>query len=187
MSRTMPRDIALTAAEADRFWAKVEKGSPNSCWPWTKDTNNKGYGKFNTWHGGQRQSLLAHRVAYHLTHKTSLQGFVLLHRCDNPPCCNPSHLKPGTQADNVADAHAKGRMSPPPHPCGEDSPRARLTAADVAAIRRRYAQGGVLQRELAAEYGVAQTSVSRIVRGAGRRGVRLIEDPDTGDDMAATA
>jgi len=35
---------------------------------------------------------------------------ILCHSCDNPPCCNPSHLWLGTQAENLADASAKGRL-----------------------------------------------------------------------------
>lgn len=33
----------------------------------------------------------------------------VLHRCDNPPCCNPARLYLGTQADNVADMTARRR------------------------------------------------------------------------------
>lgn len=36
-------------------------------------------------------------------------GPVLRHRCDNPPCINPAHLEPGTQADNVRDMAERGR------------------------------------------------------------------------------
>jgi hypothetical protein len=38
----------------------------------------------------------------------------VLHHCDNPPCCNPLHLYAGTQRQNIHDAIARGRFSPPP-------------------------------------------------------------------------
>lgn len=34
----------------------------------------------------------------------------VLHKCDNPPCCNIDHLFVGTQKDNVQDMISKGRM-----------------------------------------------------------------------------
>ena len=36
-------------------------------------------------------------------------GLDVCHTCDNPPCCNPHHHFLGTQTDNNADRHAKGR------------------------------------------------------------------------------
>jgi hypothetical protein len=50
-------------------------------------------------------------------------------------------------------------------PSGEQHCKSKLTEMQVAEIRGRYAQGGVLQRELAKEYGVDQVNISRIVRG----------------------
>ena len=44
-------------------------------------------------------------------------------------------------------------------------PQAKLTAGQVETIRRRYSAGGVLQRELADEYGLSQSHVSEIVHG----------------------
>jgi hypothetical protein len=46
---------------------------------------------------------------------------------------------------------------------GERNPNVKLTAAQVAAIRAEYAQGGVSQAALGARYGVTQVHVSRIV------------------------
>ena len=54
--------------------------------------------------------LLTHRVVFeHANGPTRLE---VLHHCDNPPCCELSHLFEGTQADNLADMYAKGRARP---------------------------------------------------------------------------
>lgn len=46
---------------------------------------------------------------------------------------------------------------------GADHARARLTDEQVGEIRERYAAGGVSQQALADEYGVDQTTISRVV------------------------
>jgi DNA-binding MarR family transcriptional regulator len=46
---------------------------------------------------------------------------------------------------------------------GASHPNAKLTQVDIDAIRSRYAAGGILQRELADEFGVRQGQVSRIL------------------------
>lgn len=51
----------------------------------------------------------AHRLAYFLTKGEIPKGMVVMHTCDNPPCCNPEHLKLGTHLENMADCRAKGR------------------------------------------------------------------------------
>lgn len=48
---------------------------------------------------------------------------------------------------------------------GERHNLAKLTDDDVRAIRRRYAAGGILQRELAAEYGVSDVAISYLLKG----------------------
>src|SRR5438477_397477 len=59
--------------------------------------------------------VLAHRFAYRLEHGDAAlpDDICLLHLvCDNPPCCNPRHTRPGTRADNVKDMDMKHRRVP---------------------------------------------------------------------------
>lgn len=86
----------------------------------------------------------------------SIDGLVVRHTCDNPPCVEPSHLILGTQADNVADAVERGRTCR-----GERRANAKLTEDDVRAIRTDKRS----QRAIAAEYGVSQPTVGKVIRG----------------------
>lgn len=47
---------------------------------------------------------LAHRVAFQLAGgQTTEENPCVLHSCDNPLCCNPNHLRAGTQRTNMHD------------------------------------------------------------------------------------
>jgi hypothetical protein len=139
---------------AERFWSRVVKQGEDGCWMWTGCVNRHGYGIINT---GERNEL-AHRVAYELTNGRMLPGEYCLHRCDNPSCCNPSHLFTGTQRDNVKDMVSKGR-----NPKGSERPNALLTEVDVIEIRRLCSEG-TLQKDVAKQYGVNKGLVGSIVR-----------------------
>jgi hypothetical protein len=65
-------------------------------------------------------------------------GMVGCHRCDNPPCCNPKHIFPGTRGDNCRDREAKGRGRAAR---GEGTGFAKLTEEKVRIIRARYDAG----------------------------------------------
>jgi len=89
----------------DDFHARVHRETdPDACWPWMGSLNKGGYGML--WVGGF--GLLAHRVA-HATATGETECEVVMHTCDNPTCCNPSHLRGGTYKENMADMHEKGR------------------------------------------------------------------------------
>jgi hypothetical protein len=68
-----------------------------------------------------------------------------------------------TPAENMQHAIDTGLLRGLP---GSANGRAKLTDDQVALIRNRYAAGGVSQQALADEYGVHQTAIGFVVRGA---------------------
>lgn len=83
----------------------------NNCWNWLLTKDRVGYGRLKVQLGTRAnfRSTSAHRYAFELWVGPIPQGMNVLHSCDNRGCCNPSHLFLGTQKDNIADMHAKGR------------------------------------------------------------------------------
>ena len=141
---------------AERFWSCVDR-SGTGCWEWHGRRDENGYGRTSV---GGRHNYGAHRVAWELTHgSTTLH---VLHRCDNPPCCNPDHLFLGTNRDNAIDRHAKGRSKNLGR--GALHPMAKLTAAEVAEMRALRANGWT-QIRLAQRFGISRGNVSKIVNG----------------------
>lgn len=146
-------------SDRDRFEAKVDRSAgPDGCHLWTRGQTHNGYGRFSV---GSR-TVRAHRYAYEAIHGPIPAGLEILHACDTPLCVNDRHLSVGTQADNNADAVAKGRAR---SARGERHGGAKLTEAAVAEIRSLYAAGGVTQQSLAARFGVSFQQISDIVRG----------------------
>ena len=109
---------------AQRLWARVSRGGPNSCWLWTGYTRPDGYGEMGI--PKTRRTILTHRAAWIVTNGplpelAGFHGAVVMHTCDVPACCNPAHLIVGTQKENIADCHAKKRGDSPlgqRHPWG---------------------------------------------------------------------
>lgn len=144
------------------FWAKVDRRGADECWPWRGARDLEGYGRVEL---GAGRVGRAHRSAYQYAVGPLPTGLLALHRCDNPPCCNPAHLYAGTPADNMADRDARGRRRNPYVPAlGEHHPHSKLTEASVRAIRARYAAGGVSYQRLATEYGVTNATIGCVVR-----------------------
>ena len=83
-----------------------------------------------------------------------------MHTCDNPPCCEPMHLELGTHEANVADRVQKGRSAR-----GERHGRAKLTADDAAAIKRRRNECAESLANLAREFGVDPRAIAKVLSG----------------------
>ena len=149
----MARPLPTREQAVKRFWSKVDRSG--DCWTWQAATDRYGYGA--SCHNGRQMK--AHRLAY-LLFVGPLPAGPICHRCDNPPCVRPEHLFAGTPAINNRDRAAKGRSG---DQSGERASRTKLCADDVRDIRRTYAKGRASQRELAARFGVSQTTIMLIV------------------------
>src|SRR5688572_16658454 len=111
--RTIFRDLRDDVKLSTRFWAKVAIGEPDACWPWTACGDRHGYGNIRI----AGRSYLAHRIAWELTYGPIPDDLRVLHSCDFPPCCNPGHLHPDTQGQNVQemwDRNPERKRTPPP-------------------------------------------------------------------------
>lgn len=160
----------VTPDVEDNFWSKVDKtpghGRNGDCWLYIGGKNAGGYGVFNLPRPNPHRTIVASRFAFLSAFGWLLEGACVCHKCDNPPCVNPSHLWIGTRAENLEDMRAKGRavyshsMGRP----GEANAGARLREADVRAIRERYARGGVSHADLALKFGISRTQITLIIR-----------------------
>lgn len=135
---------------------RLEKHSipePNSgCFLWLASVNEWGYGTLR-WHGATRR---AHRLMWELQNGPITDGRQVLHKCDNPACINPKHLRIGTNADNVADKVSKGRQAKLK---GSETGAAKLTEKEVLEIRA----SSKTQRALGLKYGVTQSAIHCIL------------------------
>ncbi len=149
--------LRLSEKDISRFWSKVRKGTVEECWDWMASTN-EGYGQFHVRSKGRNNRLLAHRVSFALHNGPITSDVYILHKCDNPKCCNPDHLFPGTAKDNALDAKSKKR-----HCHGVKHGCHRLTEDQVREMRALHGLG-ITQVELAKRFGVRQGHVTKVVR-----------------------
>jgi hypothetical protein len=94
------RHLPLYERCARTGWDVTEAG----CWEYRGRRNEHGYGMYGTSPGYR-----VHRISYEHHVGPIPDGLILRHTCDNPPCCNPEHLVPGTPADNAQDKMDRGR------------------------------------------------------------------------------
>ena len=139
----------------ERFEEKVAvPEDPTQCWIWTGSKKSDGYGKIGLG-APSRDTVLAHRAAWMIYRYPIPDGMLVLHTCNNGAggCVNPDHLYIGDYCDNTKDRVRAGNNA-----------TQKLTVEDVAAIRVKL-EAGHTGIELAEEYNISRTAISRIRTG----------------------
>lgn len=145
----------------ERFWSKVEIGENDECWEWSAAQHEFGYGAFRVGSKAKKTACNAksHRIAWMLFNGPIPKNRHVLHHCDNPPCCNPSHLFLGNDLVNQIDRTRKGRGN-----TGSNHPMAILNEEQVSKIKSRLFTNEVQQR-IAEEFGISPQALSSIKFG----------------------
>ncbi len=143
------------APAKERFWRHVHKS--DGCWEWTGSIKD-GYGQFKV----DGAPIRAHRFSWLLHFGSIPQELLVCHHCDNPPCVRPDHLFLGTVQINAADMTRKGRAGGWRVRPVDLKGKRKLSDEDVTAIRARR---GEPCRTIARDYGVAHTTILRLLNG----------------------
>lgn len=156
------RQYKRTAVEL-RLWTKIDTSAgDDKCWPFLGAKTKRGYGKV----GEDGYTRLAHRLMFAWAHRPIDESVIVMHKCDNPSCCNPEHLSAGSLSDNTQDMISKGRHFTPWR--GEAAPQSKLTEEQVREIR----DSPLGYRRLARAYGVNRCTIGAIKRGTTWRHVK---------------
>lgn len=94
-----------------------------------------------------------HRVVWEEANGPVPDGMVIRHKCDQPDCCELTHLEIGTPKQNIQDQIDRGRFA-----WGERAATSKLTAAQVKRIRNRLDKKYSIElvRKLAERYGITE-------------------------------
>ena len=148
-----------------RFWSKVNKTA--TCWLWKAGTDKDGYGRIKI----TKKNRMAHRIAWIVCYGSIPNGLLVLHHCDNPPCCNPKHLFLGTEKANSQDMLSKGRQSKVGNrahnrgvQAGSNHHNSLLQEWEVMLIRIYCQRGKESQRAIGTRFGITNQHVSGIKR-----------------------
>lgn len=169
------------------FWERVKILGPRECWEWQGSRSKLGYGIVPPSIRRAFDERSAHRVACSWHWSDDKRPYAL-HSCDNPPCCNPRHLRWGTAQENTNDKECalwmelarvarlrseevpgrfESRSLPGPfskNPLRPDQARsgAKLTVETVLALRAEH-DAGVSVKEIAIARGMNVSHVYQIV------------------------
>lgn len=164
---TQPSNSVKGQSFEQRFFERVHK--TGDCWEWFGKSDKKGYGIIR----GPENTKRTHRASY-VFHKGYIpDGFHILHKCDVPWCVNPKHLYLGDNQDNVDDKSSRGRTT---RKYGDLNKASKIKECQVNEIFK-LRESGFEQQEIADNFGLSQSQVSRILSGK-RRSARIFQEKE---------
>ena len=105
-------EVPLPPERLRLFLSHIVRDPATDCWLWQGTRMHYGHGRVSLCTKGVKFFISAHRISFLLSgRRLTDEAPCVLHCCDNPPCVNPNHLSPGTQADNNHDMLVKGRQA----------------------------------------------------------------------------
>lgn len=117
---------------------------------------------------GRYVNICVHKLVALAFYGAPRPGQITRHLNGNPLDNRPENLAWGTYSQN----NGEDRIRHGTALRGEFAPQAKLTSAQIAAIRWSYAFSGCTQQVLADIYGVSQSTISNHVLGLATRGGR---------------
>lgn len=137
----------------DRIQARIVIDT-DGCWVWQGSKCN-GYGVVGR---GRRtdSTMQTHRAMYEIMVGPVPVGLQLDHLCRNRACCNPAHLEPVTQRENIlrglgsSAQHARQTECLRGHPFDDINTRTTTTGARVCRTCHRERNASYYQKKTAA-------------------------------------
>lgn len=136
----------MTKTARDVFKFLTNLTDPSACWEYTGYYNVKRRTPYYSY-GGMK--VIPYRLVWELFNGEPIpKDQMILHKCDNRKCCNPSHMSLGNHQENIDDMKERERHGLPHH--------------TVRAIRK-VAESGMPHTAIAKQFGTSRRNITAIV------------------------
>ncbi len=147
----------LTKEQVDKFFTHFTVSRIEYCWEWNGTHDKNGYGRYLF----EGKTVAAHKFMYEHKHGPVPKGEFVHHSCDCRDCVNHNHLF----ACSMKDYHKRMKgLGGTNQPSGSAVKISKLQESDIPQIKRLKAEG-LSQAEIAAQFGVSQVTISKILAG----------------------
>jgi hypothetical protein len=151
LAELFSRARSINTKYFDRLMSRLSNTQDlSTCWEYKLGVNEDGYGSMCV--DGKKDRI--HRLMFRWFFP-DVACDVVRHLCNNPRCCNPQHLRGGTQLDNIRDRVLAGRDG---FHKGTANGRSKLNEQSVLEIRNSSESYTVL----ASRYGVSKTVIKNV-------------------------